>query len=303
LLAIAALIGTASPVKSQQPERPTFRSSVAVVPITAVVRDSRRRIVRDLTQVDFEVLEQGRPRRILDFRSNVNGPVSVAFLFDTSGSMGLVSNLGKGKEVVTQLLARMQPAKDEAALFTFHKELREEVAFTSNHDRVRQALDEVRPWGVTSLYDAIAETARRLTDRAAVRRAIVVISDGIDTSSVLTPSEVARLASAIDVPVYVVAVVSPLDDPARNAARPDHVSGALRDVAELTGGDVVYVRAFDAAASLDELMAAMKYQYVLAIESSPTPGWYPLEVKTRRKGLSVRARHAYSSEAVEGPAR
>jgi VWFA-related protein len=302
LAGIAALLCLSRPLHSQEPIRPTFRSSVAVVPIAAVVRDSRHRVVRDLTQRDFQVFEQGRPRPILQFSANADGPVSVAFLFDTSGSMGLASNFAKGKDVVAQILARLQPARDEAALFTFHRMLREVVPFTNERALVERALDEVTPWGLTSLYDAIGETANRLTTRAAVRRAIIVISDGVDTSSALSPNEVAMLASSIDVPVYVVAVVSPLDHPSRTATLVrEPVTGGLLDVAQLTGGDAFFVSAVDAQATLDELLTVMRHQYFLGIESSATPGWYPLEVKTRRKGLTVRARHAYSAEPVVGP--
>jgi VWFA-related protein len=272
---------------------------VAIVPITAAVRDSRNRLVKNLELKDFEVLEQGTPRRIIEFSANDDGPASIAFLFDTSGSMGLVSNLAKGKQIVAQLLSRMEPARDEAALFTFHRSLRQEVTFTSDSARIARALDNVKPWGLTSLYDAVADTAKRLTDRAAVRRAVVVISDGVDTSSALNSREVAALASAIDVPVYVVAVVSPLDHPSHEASVvPDNVSGGLFELAELTGGDVFYVSALDPVATTNQLLSAIRHQYLLAIESSAAPGWYALDVRTTKKGLTVRARRAYMSQAV-----
>jgi VWFA-related protein len=291
-----------SAIRAQAPEQPIFRSSVAVVPITAVVRDSRKRVIRNLAQKDFQVLEQGTPRRIIQFSANDDGPVSVAFLFDTSGSMGIVSNLEKGKQVVAQVLTRMNPAHDEGALYTFHRSLREEVPFTSDRSQIQSALEDVSPWGLTSLYDAVAESAKRLAERAGAGRALVVISDGLDTSSVLAPYEVAALASSIDVPVYVVAVVSPLDDPSHKSAvvHPD-AHGGLLDLAELTGGDVFYVSALDPVPATDALMAAMRHQYFLAIESSASPGQYALDVRTKKKGLTVRARRAYSTETmVEG---
>lgn len=298
-LMILGSFTASSAVRGQEPEQPVFRSSVAVVPITAVVRDSRRRVIRNLEQKDFQVLEQGSPRRIIQFSANNDGPVSVAFLFDTSGSMGVVSNLAKGREVVSQVLNRMDPTRDEGALFTFHKSLREEVPFVSDRDQIRGALDGVSPWGLTSLYDAVADSAQRLADRAGAGRALVVISDGLDTSSVLAPYEVAALASAIDVPVYVVAVVSPLDDPSHEASVvPANGSRGLLDLAELTGGDVFYVSAFDPSRTADALMAAMRHQYLLAIESSAAPGQYALDVRTKKKGLTVRARRAYSTEAA-----
>ena len=73
------------------------------------------------------------------------------------------------------------------------------------------ALSEFEPFGTTSLYDAAAETARSVAARSATHKAIVVLTDGVDTSSAMSPSAVSALASSIDVPVYVVATVPPVD--------------------------------------------------------------------------------------------
>jgi Ca-activated chloride channel family protein len=296
-LALAAVVILSADMQAQEAQRPTFRSRVAVVPISAVVRDSRNRIVKDLRREDFEVREEGQPRRVLEFSANADGPVSVAVLLDTSGSMGIASNLARGKDVAARLLERMHPERDEMALFTFHKVLQEQVPFTSDPARLRGALDEVKAWGTTSLYDAIGETARRLSQRAAARRAVVVVSDGLDTSSRLTPHEAAVLASAIDVPVYVVAVVSPVDHPSHQLSLvPATAGGGLRDLAEYTGGEAFHVSADDSSPTADALLSALRHQYFLAIESSSAPGFYNLQVLTSRKGLQVRARRAYSTE-------
>jgi Ca-activated chloride channel family protein len=284
--------------RAQEPIRPTFRSSVDMVSITAVVRDRRSRTVRDLQPQDFEVLEQGAPRRIVQFSGTHEGPVTIAFVFDTSGSMGLAANLAKGREVITELVARLDQSRDEMALFTFHKTLQQEVAFTTDREEIYRALDGVRPWGLTSLFDAIADTARQLHTRAAERRAVVVLSDGLDTSSRLSAEQVARLSSEIDVPVYVVAVISPLEHPARQAStRPPQRPATLTELADLTGGDVFYVSGFEASTTAATLLAAVRHQYVLAIEATSAQGRYALEVKTKRKGLHVRARRAYWSDS------
>ena len=212
MLMVAVTIGVAiqRPITfAAQDPQPVFKAGVALVPITALVRDSRNRIVRNLGLDDFQVFEGGRPRPIVDFAASDNAPINVAFLFDTSGSMHVASNLARGKDFVEEFVGGMEPAADRVALFTFDKSLRREVPFTKDRDEVYDALGGVKPWGLTSLYDAIAETAKQLGDRTSERRAVVVITDGVDTSSALTPAEVSGLASSIDVPVYVVAVVCP----------------------------------------------------------------------------------------------
>lgn len=297
-LLFTLLLAPTGPIHAQDPGRPLFSSGVAVVPITALVRDSRNRIVRNLGRDDFQVRENGRLRPIVDFNARDNAPLSVAFLFDTSGSMRLALNLEKGIWFIEHFLSQMAPVSDEAAFFTFHKALRQEVPFTNDRDLIHRALGHVNPWGLTSLYDAIAETANRLVDRSAPRRAVIVISDGVDTSSALTSQEVSALASAIDVPVYVVAVVSPLDQPGNEAAVvPDHAGGSLSDLAHWTGGELVYVTVPEQATVVTrDLIATMRQQYFLAIESSTAAGWYPIEVKTKRQGLTVRARRGYFAD-------
>ena len=300
LASIALLILTtlSGGIGAQEPARPIFRSSVAMVPITAVVRDHRSRTVRDLQPKDFEVREQGAQRRIVHFSATNDGPVTIAFVFDTSGSMGLATNLAKGREVIAQIVARMNPSRDEMALFTFQKTLRQDVAFTNDPEELYRGLDGVRPWGLTSLYDAIAESSRQLHKRAAERRALVVLSDGLDTSSKLTAEHVAQLSSEIDVPVYVVAVISPLEHPERPTVGRPRQPAMLPQLAELTGGDAYYVSGFDVSATADALLNAVRHQYVLAIEASHRHGRYELEVKTKRRGLSVRARRAYFSDSA-----
>ena len=300
-IATFVILGPVAVPAAREQERPTFSSSVAVVPISALVRDSRNRVVRDLDQKDFQVLEDGRLRPIIDFKAKHDAALSVAFLFDTSGSMRLALNLEKGIWFIEHFISQMVPASDEAALFTFHKTLRQEVAFTSDTKRIHRALGHVNPWGLTSLYDAVAQTARQLATRPAPRRAVVVISDGVDTSSTLTAQQVSSLASEIDVPVYVVAVVAPVDQAPRAGPAPGSQlpGGNLADLAHWTGGDLLYMTTTEQAGPVTrDLIATMRTQYFLAIESATAPGWYALEVKTRRQGLTVRARRGYFAEAA-----
>jgi hypothetical protein len=109
---------------------------------------------------------------------------------------------------------------------------------------------------------------------------------------------VSGIASAIDVPIYIVGVVSPLDDPATDtsvqSAERAALTGPLSDLATWTGGRTFVVssiaqRSLVARQIVDEL----RHQYLIAFESSSTPGWHPLLVRARDKDLSVRARSGY----------
>jgi Ca-activated chloride channel homolog len=284
--------------QTQPPLTPTFKTKVDLVSVTAVVRDSKGRVVRNLSRGDFQIYEKGQQRPIVDFKVSDQGPVSLAILFDVSGSMRVASNMEAGKRAVEHILSWIQPRADEVALFSFDKDIRQEVAFTSDPNRVRAALNSMTAIGMTSLYDAIAQTAKTLGNRPSPRRAVVVITDGIDTSSTMKASEVSAIASAIDVPVYVIAVVSPLDHPGQEQAVVDAasspVSTHLSNLAYWTGGDLTLVSTpAHASLAARELITELRHQYLLAFESAKEAGWYSLDVRTRRRELTVRARSGY----------
>jgi Ca-activated chloride channel family protein len=283
---------------AQQPLVPTFKTKVDLVSVTAVVRDGKGRVVRNLTREDFQVFEKGSPRKIVDFKASDQGPISLAVLFDVSGSMRGSPNMEAGKKAVDHILSWVEPKADEFALFTFDKDLRQETPFTNDPAKIHAALDKMTAMGLTSLYDAIADTAKKLEHRPSPRRAVVVITDGVDTASTLTPPQVSGLASAIDVPVYVIAVVSPLDHPGGDMAVPgvntSGVSTSLGNLATWTGGELLIVSApADASLAARELITELRHQYLIAFESSKEAGWYALDVKTRRRDLTVRARSGY----------
>jgi VWFA-related protein len=297
----AILIGVSGlEASAQSPEPlPSFKSSVDVVPISAVVRDGRGRVVTALTAADFEVLDKGERRPILDFRTDNNGPITLAVLLDMSGSMSVGSKLAFARDVMNRLTSALQDGRDEVALFTFDAVLREQQPFTVHPVLLEGALNTAEPFGITSLYDAIAETARRLSVRPSSRRAIVVITDGIDTGSKLTPAEVSGLASSIDAPVYVVATVAAVDRAMivdRPVSKSAALSADLRDLAAWTGGDLMWVSTSTSAVlQANQILSELRHQYLMAIESSAQSEWRPIDVRVRDRRMTVRARSGYFS--------
>ena len=190
---------------------------------------------------DFEVVDRGERRAISQFRTD-RAPLSLAILFDVSGSMDVAARMTAAKFAAHHLLSWLEEGRDEAALFSFDSRLHEVAPFTVDTRALNGALGEVDPFGATSLHDAISEAADRVATRGNPRRAVVVLTDGIDTSSSRTPAQVSSLAAAIDVPVYVIAVVMPIDDPSSDRATPQaglkapaHI-GTVEDLARWTGG-------------------------------------------------------------------
>ena len=168
----AGLVLTAvSPsLSAQEPPRAVFRSAVEVVTVSAAVRNSRGRVIKDLQKADFELYDSGARAAIKDVYFG-DSPISLAILLDISGSMAVGGNIDRAREAIGMVSANLRDRQDEAALFTFDSKLQEVVGFTSDLQRVRVRSLEGKPWGITSLFDAIEETARLVGDRANKHRA------------------------------------------------------------------------------------------------------------------------------------
>ena len=301
LMLIALVAGThgirgQAPVATPVQEAPaaTFRSSVDLVRVAAVVRDHKGRFVQDLTVRDFEVTDGGQVRPITDFRQDIAG-VSVALLFDVSGSMhGL---FGQAREAATHVLSWLDATQDEAAVYQFDTRLEESMPFTVGLRQLPAAMSRVTPFGATSLFDAIARTAERAGKREGKRRAVVVFTDGSDNASRMTPAQVSGIASSIDVPVYIVGVVSLIDNPSSEIAtgpEKSPLAGPLVDLANWTGGHVfVSSTPVERSLAARQIVEELRHQYLIAFESVGAPGWHQLAVRVRNKNMVVRARSGY----------
>ena len=264
------------------------------------MRSGRGKVVRDLKKTDFEVLDSGSRVEIKDFYSG-DSPISLAILLDISGSMAVGGNIDRAREAIGMTAANLRDQQDEAALFTFDSKLQEVVGFTSDMQRVRARSLEGKPWGITSLFDAIEETARLVGERANKHRALLVITDGVDTGSRLTAAQVSGIASLIDVPVYLLAVVNPADHPEGEfQARPSDArfsqQGELADLSRWTGGDLHYASVpSHLVEAVRDILTELRFQYLITFEPSARPGWHPIEIRTRKRDLTVHARGGYMS--------
>jgi VWFA-related protein len=301
-LAIGVIIGglaVTSPRAQDASNSPqaNFRSAVDLVTIQASVRDGRGRVVSGLTTSDFEVRDNGQLRPILSFRSDRQSPLSLAIVADVSGSMRVGPKIAMARTAYDSVLSHLRQAQDEVALFTFDGALHERSDFTRDLATLKNGLNDLEAFGTTSLYDGTAAVARRLAARTGTHKAIVLLTDGIDTSSAMTAREVSGLASSIDVPVFVVATLPSMDqrlllDVPQRAARSE--AADLRDLAEWTGGRFVFASTFgEAVVAASNLIDELRQQYVLAIEAANGREWRRLDVRVRRRSAIVKARSGY----------
>jgi VWFA-related protein len=291
----SASLGPLSAHRANQPQ-PAFRASADVVTIQASVRDERGRVLSGLTPADFEIRDNGELRQILSLRSDRQSPLSLALLVDMSGSMRASGKVAMARQAYDALLAELRQGQDEAAVFTFDSALHERRPFTTDLSKLKHALTEFEPFGTTSLYDATAAAARRLSSRTGAHKAIVVLTDGLDTSSALTAAEVSGLASSIDVPVFIVATVPSVDQRfmMETSDRPRAEAADLRDLSEWTGGAFIFASTLvETVLTASRLVDELRQQYVLAIEAASANEWRRLDVRVKRPSARVKARSGY----------
>jgi Ca-activated chloride channel family protein len=263
------------------------------------VKDARGRVIRNLKRADFEIVDSGAVRPISDFYAGESA-VSLAVLLDISGSMSVGGNMDRAREAVNVALTHLKPKQDEASLFTFDTELQEVRPFTTDLERITSVSLEGQPWGMTSLYDAIGTMAEKVAERKNRHRALLVITDGVDTGSRMTPPQVSYAASTIDVPVYLLVVSNPVDNPGHKlavlaaAGQTQDNTATLADLARWTGGEMAIASDLqDTVNALRALLGHVRHQYLLSFEPGTRPGWHPPEIRIRKKNLTVHTRSGY----------
>jgi Ca-activated chloride channel family protein len=295
LAALAARSGTGADV-------PRFASGTNLVVLSATAVDRKGRPVTNLRAAEFRVLEDGRPQRLEHFTEAQSLPARLLLLVDASGSMNGGLKTTSAQMAVTQVLAGLQPG-DEVALAGFDHRYWGLVPFTQDKDRILRAMGELEPFGSTALHDALDHAARDLATWGEGRRAVVVITDGVDTSSQLRPDDVLARSRALDVPIYSVSVVSPVDDPESSL-----FTGRERPAAS-TAGTALLVRyaALSGGASFTvsdlgglqraaaTILGELKHQYRLGYDppTAGPSGFRRVEVQTTRKGVLVKTRSGY----------
>lgn len=285
-LALVTALLAVGPVAAQDPAIAVFKSSVEQVAVAALVRDTRGRLVTTLKPADFELFDNGEKRTLTNVWSEPS-PASVAILMDASGSMA--TKIARARETASALVAGLKPGADEVALYSFDTALQEIRPFSTTFSSTEGAWDATRAYGATSLWDAIAETAQKISDRQR-RRALVVITDGVDSASALKPADVSSIASSLDVPVYILVMAFTLDE----ALREMPVRGPMADLAAWTGGDALAVHDAPGVVSVTrQVLSELHHQYIVAFEPGSTPGWHALVLRARKPGLFVRARSGY----------
>jgi VWFA-related protein len=296
----AALLTLLAPVPGVT-QAPRFPGGTALVVLSATALDRQGRPVTDLRREEFRVLEDGRPQKLEHFSLAAASAAKVLFLVDASGSMSGELKTTSTRMALVQLLAALGP-QDEAALAAFDHKYWGVVAFTRDRAAIEKAYTEIEPFSSTALHDALDRAASDLASHGEGRRAVVVVTDGVDTSSTAKAEDVIARSRALDVPIYAVTVLSPIDDPrsSRYVGRENVSAGGegaqtLDRYARLSGGAAFVVSDFAALQrAARTIVSEVKHQYRLGYDPPPGPRRFrQIQVTSTRKGVKVKTRGGY----------
>ena len=287
---VIATFASATTLRSQQDDD-VIRTNTELVVLNVTVTDKGGQYVPGLRLSDFTIFEDGKqvPIETISSFSVHESPFASVVLLDTSGSME--SRLSLARSAAIRFLDRLRD-EDVAAVYKFDSKVEQVQEFSGGRDLAPMAYG-VKATGMTTLNDAIVDAAKALASRPEKRKAIVVLSDGLDTFSKASADKAIESALAIGASIYAVDM-SATDG---NASRNQQSAAVLRSFAEKSGGRFVATPGGpalrDAFASIaDEL----GHQYTIAfrpLNEKRDGKWHKLDVKTSRSDLVVRSRKAY----------
>jgi Ca-activated chloride channel homolog len=232
LLPLAAAAACAALVFAQQ-QPPLIRVDVRLVHILATVRNKAGQLVGGLKKEDFEVSDNGVKQEIAVFERQSNQPLSVALLIDVSGStaIDLKFEIDSAAKFLRALLTEGNPS-DAVALYSFDDTVTLEQNYTHNLALLQDKLKKIHGDAGTSLWDAVYLAAREGLEAREGRKAMVIVSDGGNTTSAKTTQQALEAAQMADAIVYPV-VVMPITNGAGRNTGGEH---ALTFIAQNTGG-------------------------------------------------------------------
>ncbi|HEX4959829.1 MAG TPA: VWA domain-containing protein [Thermoanaerobaculia bacterium] len=259
--------------------------SVGLVLVPVVVRAGAG-FAKNLDRKDFRLLVEGKPVPIESFERRSDAPASVVILQDLSGSMASGGKLEESRNVVRFFLDRALTG-DEVSLATFASEgLQVEVPFTSNTATVREAIAGWEAYGTTALHDAVARMPQISLEGHNPKRFAVLVTDGVDNASKLTPEQARAVVQEAQLPTYVLGLEAgnpyELSPEGKKVYR---YADVLNLLAAMTGGRYYSINgAEDLQKALTAILDDVRHQYVLGFSTGDgAVKFRPLQVEVEGK--------------------
>jgi VWFA-related protein len=286
-------------------ETTTFSTDVKVVSVLATVHSKSGRIVRDLNKDDFSIAENGRPQTIRYFARETDLPLTLGLMVDTSQSQRRVLDAERGasNRFLDQVL---REDKDKVFLMQFDSSVQVKAELTSSWRKLADAMAyvdtetrrdlQMQGGGGTLLYDAIVKASRDIMKKQGNRKALIVLTDGVDFGSEATVSDAIEAAQRADTLIYSIEFSDPGAYSFIPFGAPDGRKVLMRLSHETGGGyfEVTKKRGIEQIFTL--IQEELRSQYSIGFVSDEAvriSEFRKLQLATRQKGLIVQARGTY----------
>ena len=303
-------------------QNPTFSTDVNVISVFATVHDAHGAVRRDLTKADFKLEEDGQEQTVRYFSQQSDLPLTLGLLVDTSASMLRV--LGAERDASRQFLKQvLREKQDQGFLVHFDRQVELWQDLTSSRKKLDSGLGQLDPqtWfqkhmatspatpgqhrgASTALYDALVLSSNQVMRKQSGRKAIILLSDGMDAGSQATLGQAIEAAERADTLVYTIHIYA--EDPEMMLmGRADEKrqkalaqgKGVLERISEETGGGFFEVtKERPIVAIYQEIQDELRNQYSLGFTpdaAHDAAGFHNVKVSTTREGLAVQARTGY----------
>jgi VWFA-related protein len=281
--------------QEKPPQGPAFRAAVDIVSLNVTVTDGSNHYVTDLDQPDFQVFEDG-VRQDVSFFSRSVQPIALSLLLDSSASME--DKLPTLQTAAGNFVRRLK-ASDIAQVIDFDSRVDVRQAFTGNQTDLLSAIDHTAAGGSTSLHNAIyialkeLKKIRAVTEEDIRRQALVVFSDGEDTSSLVSFDEVLDLAKRSETSIYAIALRGP-DVQTKGFREAEYV---MRTLALETGGRSFFPgKVEDLNAVYSQIADELASQYTMGYTSKNPRrdgGFRRIDVRVTRPSVTARTKRGY----------
>jgi Ca-activated chloride channel homolog len=296
--AVAAPLAQAASSGQAQPPQVPFRAGVDLVSLNVTVSDGTGRYITDLTAADFNVFEDG-VKQDVTFFNRTNLPIALALLLDTSASMD--TKLPTAQEAAIGFAKKLRP-QDLAEVIDFDSRVVVLQNFTNSAAELETAIRKTSAGGSTSLYNAVYIALKDLKKVVAKnsdeirRQAIVVLSDGEDTSSLLPFEEVLDLAKRSETAIYAIGLRAP-DGPGTTTKGFKEAEFVLRQFAQETGARSFFPNQLSELAGVyGQISDELSSQYTVGYTSRNPKrdgSWRRVVVRVTRPSLTTRTKLGY----------
>jgi Ca-activated chloride channel homolog len=280
----------------------TITKAVDEVNLAFTVTDKRGRFISNLGPNDFHLLDNHQaPVRLTFFQQRSDLPLHLALLIDASASVEYRFKF-EVEAAAAFLKGILRPGKDQALIIAFNDQVKILAEPTDRAEKLSAALKKIKPSGNTALHDAViyaSEQLRRLPEKQITRRAIVLISDGVDTVNRSTLQHAEQSVSRTQVMLF--SLSTNFSESDANASGDE----VLRELATSTGGALMGAHDQNRLTSaFRTVQKALRSQYVLAYNPAgftPDGSYRQIELNAIKRGLHTNCRRGYYAKIAAKP--